>query len=74
VTTKDAVDATEVDETAPETVTDEPVDEVEKVDDAATETETQSEKRDGISRRSAGVVVGQNISSNRPRIFCDQRR
>jgi Mce-associated membrane protein len=55
VTTKDAVDATEIDETEPETVTDEPVDEV---DDAATETETQSEKRDGISRRSTGVVVG----------------
>ena len=52
MTTKDAVDATEIDETEPETVTDEPVDEV---DDVATETETQSEKRDGISRRSTGV-------------------
>jgi Mce-associated membrane protein len=60
VTTKDGVDATEVDETEPETVTDEPVDEAdaEEQDDAATETVAQSEKRDGILRRSARAVVG----------------
>ena len=54
----DAADVTDVDETDTETVTDEPVDEATENDDAATETETQSEQRDGIVRRSARVVVG----------------
>ena len=44
----------------PRTVTDEAVDEVTATDDAAAETETQSESksRDGIVRRSARVAVG----------------
>ena len=58
MTTKDAADATDVDETETEKVTDESVDEATETDDAATETETQSEKRDGVLRRSARVVVG----------------
>jgi Mce-associated membrane protein len=61
VTTKDAADVTDVDETETEEVTDESVteadDSVDTADDAATETETQSEKRDGILRRSAHVVA-----------------
>jgi Mce-associated membrane protein len=62
VTTKDAADATDVDETETEKVTDEAVDEsiddATETDDAASETESQSEKRDGVLRRSARVVVG----------------
>jgi Mce-associated membrane protein len=63
VTTKDAADVTDVDETETEKVTDEAVDDATEMDDAATEdaateTETQSEKRDGILRRSAHVVAG----------------
>jgi len=58
VTTKDAADATDVDETETEKVTDVAVDDITETHDAATETETQSEKRDGVLRRSARVVVG----------------
>jgi len=58
VTTKDAADATDVDETETEKVTDESIDDATETDDAATETETQSENRDGVLRRSARVVVG----------------
>ena len=58
MTTKDAADATDVDETETEKVTDESIDDATETDDAATETETQSEKRDGVLRRSARVVVG----------------
>ena len=58
MTTKDAADATDVDETETEKVTDESVDDATETDDAATETETQSENRDGVLRRSARVVVG----------------
>jgi Mce-associated membrane protein len=59
VTTKDSTDVTDVDET--ETVSDEAVAEAAEAienDDAATETETQPETRDGIVRRSARVVGG----------------
>jgi len=62
VTTKDSTDVTDVDET--ETVSDEAAAEAAEAaeaienDDAATETETQPEKRDGIVRRSARVVGG----------------
>ena len=58
MTTKDAADATDVDETETEKVTDVAVDDITETHDAATETETQSEKRDGVLRRSARVVVG----------------
>ncbi len=58
MTTKDAADATDVDETETEKVTDESIDDATETDDAATKTETQSEKRDGVLRRSARVVVG----------------
>ena len=58
MTTKDAADATDVDETETEKVTDESIDDATETDDAATETETQSENRDGVLRRSARVVVG----------------
>jgi Mce-associated membrane protein len=58
VTTKDAADATDVDETETEKVIDESIDDATETDDAATKTETQSEKRDGVLRRSARVVVG----------------
>ena len=57
MTTNDTADVTDVDET--EKVTDESVDEADEAtenDDAATETETQSEPRDGVVRRSARVV------------------
>ncbi len=57
MTTKDAADATDVDETETEKVTDESIDDATETDDAATETETQSENRDGVLRRSARVVV-----------------
>ena len=60
MTTKDAADATDVDETETEKVTDEAVDDATETDDAATETETQSETRDGVLRRSARVVRGPN--------------
>ena len=59
MTTDDTADVTDVDEA--EKVTDDTVDEVDEADendDAATETETQSEKRDGVVRRSARVVRG----------------
>lgn len=59
MTTKDSTDVTDVDET--ETVSDEAVAEAAEAienDDAATETETQPETRDGIVRRSARVVGG----------------
>jgi len=56
VTTKGTADVTAVDET--EEVTDESVDEAAENDDAASETETQPESRDGIVRRSARVVAG----------------
>ena len=58
MSTKDAADATDVDETETEKVTDVAVDDITETHDAATETETQSEKRDGVLRRSARVVVG----------------
>ena len=58
MTTKDAADATDVDETETEKVIDESIDDATETDDAATETETQSENRDGVLRRSARVVVG----------------
>lgn len=45
MTTKDAADATDVDETETEKVIDESIDDATETDDAATETETQSEKR-----------------------------
>jgi Mce-associated membrane protein len=54
VTTKDAAEVTDVDET--ETVTDESVAESAEKDDAAGETETKPEPRDGIVRRPARVV------------------
>jgi Mce-associated membrane protein len=57
VTTNDTADVTDADET--QKVTDESVDEaVEAIenDDAATETETRSEPRDGVVRRSARMV------------------
>ena len=56
MTTKGTADVTAVDET--EEVTDESVDEAAENDDAASETETQPESRDGIVRRSARVVAG----------------
>jgi Mce-associated membrane protein len=59
VTTKDAADVTDVDET--EKITDQSAgdtDEAVEDDDAATETETHPEKRDGFVRRSAGLVAG----------------
>jgi Mce-associated membrane protein len=59
VTTKDSTDVTDVDET--EKLTDESAgdtDDAIENDDAATETQTQPEKRDGIVRRSARVVGG----------------
>jgi Mce-associated membrane protein len=56
VTTKDAADATDIDETETEKVNDEAVDDATETDDAATETETPSEKRDGIPRRSVHVA------------------
>jgi Mce-associated membrane protein len=59
VTTKDSVDVTDVEET--EKITDEPAgdtDDAIENEDAATETETQPENRDGIVRRSARVVGG----------------
>jgi len=52
--TDDVADVADVDET--ETVTDESADEAAENDDAATETETQSEPGDGAVRRSARVV------------------
>ena len=58
MTAKDAADATDVDETETEEVTDEVVDDGTETDDAATEAETQSDKRDGILRRLARVVAG----------------
>jgi Mce-associated membrane protein len=58
VTAKDAADATDVDETETEKVTDEAVDDATETDDAATEAATQSDKRNGILRRSARVVAG----------------
>jgi Mce-associated membrane protein len=57
VTTNDTADVTDADET--EKVTDESVDEADEAienDDAATETETRSEPRDGVVRRSARMV------------------
>ncbi len=57
MTTNDTADVTDADET--EKVTDEAVDEADEAienDDAATETETQSEPRDGVVRRSARMV------------------
>jgi Mce-associated membrane protein len=57
VTTNDTADVTDADET--EKVTDESVDEADEAienDDAATETETRSEPRDGVARRSARMV------------------
>ena len=56
MTTDDTADVTDVDEA--EKAIDESVDEATQNDDAATETETQSEKRDGVVRRSARVVRG----------------
>lgn len=59
MTTKDSTDVTDVDET--EKLTDESAgdtDDAIENDDAATETQTQPEKRDGIVRRSARVVGG----------------
>jgi Mce-associated membrane protein len=59
VTTKDPTDVTDVDET--EKVTDETTDDTDDAienDDAETETETRSENRDGIVRRSVRVVGG----------------
>jgi Mce-associated membrane protein len=59
VTADDTADVTDVDDV--KTVSDESAadsDEAVENDDAATETETQAEKRDGIVRRSARVVVG----------------
>lgn len=59
MTTNDTAGVTDVDEA--EEVTDESVDEADEVgenDGAATETETQSESRVGIVRRSARVVWG----------------
>jgi Mce-associated membrane protein len=59
VTTQDSTDVTDVDET--EKLTDESAgdtDDAIENDDAATETQTQPEKRDGIVRRSARVVGG----------------
>jgi Mce-associated membrane protein len=57
VTTNDTADVTDADET--EKVTDESVDEADEAienDDAATETETRSEPRNGVARRSARMV------------------
>jgi Mce-associated membrane protein len=57
VTTNDTADVTDADET--QKVTDESVDEADEAienDDAATETETRSEPRDGVARRSARMV------------------
>ena len=57
MTAQHDTDVTDVDET--EKVTDESVDEADDAienDDAATETETQSEPRDGVVRRSARMV------------------
>jgi Mce-associated membrane protein len=57
VTTNDTADVTDADET--QKVTDESVDEADEAienDDAATETETRSEPRDGVVRRSARMV------------------
>ena len=56
MTTDDTAAVTDVDEA--EKAIDESVDEATQNDDAATETETQSEKRDGVVRRSARVVRG----------------
>jgi Mce-associated membrane protein len=58
VTTKDSTDVTDVDET--EKLTDESAGDTDDAieNDAATETQTQPEKRDGIVRRSARVVGG----------------
>ena len=59
MTTQDSTDVTDVDET--EKLTDESAgdtDDAIENDDAATETQTQPEKRDGIVRRSARVVGG----------------
>lgn len=59
MTTKDSTDLTDVDET--EKIADESAgdtDDAIENDDAATETETQPEKWDGIVRRSARVVGG----------------
>ena len=60
MTTNDTADATDMDETEDETetVTDESVDDATQNDDAATETEPQSEPRGGIVARSARVVRG----------------
>jgi Mce-associated membrane protein len=60
VTTNDTADVTDADET--QKVTDESVDEADEAienDDAATETETRSEPRDGVVRRSARMVRSQ---------------
>jgi Mce-associated membrane protein len=57
VTTNDTADVTDADET--QKVTDESVDEADEAienDDAATETETRSEPRNGVARRSARMV------------------
>ena len=57
MTTNDTADVTDADET--EKVTDESVDEADEAianDDAATETETRSEPRNGVARRSARMV------------------
>ena len=58
MTTKDSADVTDVDETGTEQVTDESLDDVAEIDDAAAETETQSAKSDGIVRRSARTMAG----------------
>jgi Mce-associated membrane protein len=57
VTTKDTADVTDVDET--ENVTDESTAEAPEIDEAAGETETTSESKDGLLGRSARVVRAQ---------------
>jgi Mce-associated membrane protein len=57
VTTKDTADVTDVDET--ENVTDESTAEAPENDEAAVETETTSESKDGLLGRSARVVRAQ---------------